>query len=101
VQARRVQDGAELLGEFRVAVDDEEPLPAQEPVDVFGQVARDLRHELRVRVRCDASDLDGTRGKVDGEEDVVRHEPARRPDLDGEEVGGSDHSSMGLEEGAP
>ncbi|MFN7586936.1 MAG: hypothetical protein ACK5UQ_00285 [Planctomycetota bacterium] len=67
----------ERLGELRVAIDDEELLAAQEAIDRVGEVARDLRHERAVGVGGHARDVHGPGGEVDGEQHVVRHQPAR------------------------
>jgi len=74
---------------------------AKEPSDVIGEVARYLGHEGSIRVRGDAGDLDGACGEVDDEEDVVSHEAARRPRLDGEEVGGGDRVGVPSQECPP
>ena len=88
------EDAAELLREQAVVVEDQELLVAQEAVDVIGQVASNLRHELAAGVRSDASNLDHARGVMDHEEHVVGHKPALCPHVYGEEVGGSDDVRM-------
>jgi hypothetical protein len=99
--ARVLEDAHELFGIQRVVVEDQVLLAVKETVDLIGQVARDLCHEVAIRVRGDASDLGHARGVVDHEEHVVRHEPALRPHVDSEEVGGNDDVSVRFEERLP
>ena len=101
VDAGRGEDAVELLRERRRVVDHRESLPMKEPVDLIGEVARDLGHEARVRVRGDAGDLDPTCRVLDGEQHVVRYEPAPRPHVDREEVHAADRIGVRLQEGPP
>jgi hypothetical protein len=96
-----LEDVAELRGELGIAVEDQAPLVAQEALARVGEVSRNLRHECRIRARGHARDLDESARVMDHEQHVVRHQPADGPNIDGEEVGGRNHTGVCLEERAP
>ena len=96
-----LKDAAKLHGELGVAVEDQEPLVAQEALTGVGEVSRDLCHECCIGVRGHTRDLDESARVMDHEQDVVRHEPACGPNIDGKEVGSRNHTGVRLEEGAP
>ena len=86
VDAGDPQNGPELGGEFGVAVTDDEPMPAEEPVHRIGQVPGDLRHEDPVGGGRDTGHVGTPSLQVDEEQDVLRGEPERRPHFRREEV---------------
>ncbi len=88
------KDAAELLREQHVVVDHQELHVAQEAINAVREVARDLRHELAVRMRRDARNVNGSRSVMDHEQYVVSDQAALRPHIDGEEVGGCDDVRM-------
>ena len=96
-----LKDAAKLHGELGVAVEDQEPLVAQEALTGVGEVSRDLCHECCIGVRGHTRDLDESARVMDHEQHGVRHKPACGPNIDGEEVGGRNHTGVRLEERAP
>ena len=64
-------------------------------------VSRDLRHPGLVRVGRHARDMDPAGRHMHEEEDVVRHEAARRPHLSGEEIRRGEHVPVGTNELGP
>ena len=81
---------AEVPGELRVSVQDQEARSAKKAIEGISQVASDLRHEALVRVWCDPSNVHRTRAEVDQEQDVMRDESPSGPDLYGEEISSGD-----------
>ena len=71
--------------------ENQEPLVGKEAVERISQVPSDLHHPRFVWDWCDASDLDTTCGQFNDEEHIEGHKSTRRPDLDREEVGCSQH----------
>jgi len=77
---------AELGSELAVAIDDEEAAAAKKSVALRREASRNLSHEVPVRVRRDAGDLNRAGRVGDDEQDVVGDESACGPDLGREEV---------------
>ena len=71
----------------RVSVQNEVVHAAKEAVFSVGQVSRDLRHPVPMRLTCNARDLYGPGLQLHDEEDDVSDESGHRQYLDGEEVG--------------
>ena len=84
-----------------IAVDDQEPLAEEETVHAIGEVARHLHHQRCVWVRRGPREADASSRELHGAEHVVRDQPARRPDLDGEAVGRSEGAPKRPQERAP
>lgn len=74
---------------------------AQESIDVVRQIPRDLRHERFRRVWSDAGEFHASSREIDGEEDALRLEPARRPHLCGQEVHRRHAAPVHYQESAP
>ena len=89
------QEISERCGVLRVSIENQILLSSQKSVDGIGDVSADLHHPDFVRAGYDPGDLDSACLQLDHEEDVERDEPTQAPDLDGEEVGGSEHVPMG------
>ena len=86
---------------FPSAVKQQEPLVEKKPVDAIDEIARDLHHPRGVGVWRGPGEADAPGGQFDGDEHVDGDEAARRPDLDGEEIGRGEGAPMRAQEGAP
>ena len=83
---RLAQSRAHRRAPLRVAITDQHAMLDQQPVIRGRHRAHDLLHEPLVGMRRRAHDLHATRGQVDHEHGVVRHQAAPRPDLRREEI---------------
>src|ERR1035437_3677153 len=86
---------------LRVAVTDQQAMPDQRPVIGGRQRAYYLAHEPIIGKRGRAEDLYATRGQVDREDRVVRHQAAPRPDLRREEICARDRAPVRPQERLP
>ena len=62
--------------------------PVQKAILAVRQIPGDLRHPLRIRIRCCPRDVHAPRGNIDDEKREVRNQPAGGPYLRCEEVSG-------------
>jgi hypothetical protein len=92
---------AEVLGEDRVLIHDQELLRSKESVDGVREHSGGVDHERAAGVRRRSDDLDRSSRDVDDEERVMRDEAAHRQDLRREEVRRGDGRSVRLEERLP
>jgi hypothetical protein len=84
--SRPAKETAKLLGEERIAVEDELSFAKQEAIACIGEIARDLHHPRAVWLGTDAGDIDASRIELEDEKDVVADEPAEGESFYGEEV---------------
>jgi hypothetical protein len=68
----------------------------QEPPVSHGDVAGHLDHPALIRIWRHTSHMDLATAHMDKEEDIVRHQAARRPHLGCEEIGRLQHIDMGV-----
>ncbi|MCX5736913.1 MAG: hypothetical protein NTZ61_00150 [Proteobacteria bacterium] len=92
----RLQDSSEVFAEQRIAVVDQVPGVAKEPLASSGEVPGDLLHPVPVRLPHDTGDLHRPGLQVDYEQREVAHQPSRSRHLDAEEVRRSDCALVGL-----
>ena len=74
---------------------------SQKPVLDIGGVPHELGDPGAVRGGADTGDLNAARGQLNQDEDREPGQTARRPDLDGEEVGGGEHLPVGRQKLPP
>lgn len=87
--------------EKRIAVNDQVPLAAQEPVNAIRKVSSDLLHPGPVGVASDTCDLHPPSSQIDDKKDEVADQTSDREHFNGEKVGGSNGAPVGLEERRP
>jgi hypothetical protein len=85
-----LNDTAEVVGPLAVAIADENAVAHQEPIDRIGQSPRRLRHEPPIRGGRRAHHMNPSASEIEHEERVIGDQPARSPDLRGEEIGPRD-----------
>ncbi len=73
------QQGSKGSGVLGIAINDQQLLICQEPLDGVGEIPTDLHHPLFTWTGRDSCDVDATRRKLDHEEDVESHETTRCP----------------------
>jgi hypothetical protein len=96
-----LQHDSKRIGVLAVAVNDNESLPVDEPIEGIGQVSSDLHHPFRVRIRRGPGEVHASAGKLNDHENVERDQSAQAPHLDGEEVGGGDAVPVSLDKCLP
>ncbi len=105
-QAHDVRSGAgenvtKLLRVLPVAIQDQVALLEEESVESIGQIVSHLEHEVAVRIRCDAGDVDASSRELQEEQDVIGDEAPGPGHHDREEVGSSQRFPVCLQECAP
>src|SRR5450759_729213 len=68
------QNAAQCVRVFRIPIENQIALAAQEAVVRVGEIARDLRHPPAVGMGSDTSDLHGAVDDIDEEQNVVCHQ---------------------------
>jgi hypothetical protein len=96
-----LEDAAESVGPLGVPIANEDPVVHQEPIDRISQSPRRLRHERRIRGGRRARHVNPSAPEIDHEERVVGDQPARGPDLGGEEVRSGDRAPVSPQERPP
>ena len=87
--------------ELAVSVVDEVLSGREEAPCFHRHVARDLHHPGFMGMRGYACNVDPPTPQVDEKQDVIRHQPAERPYLRGEEVRCDEHVHVRANEGLP
>src|SRR5208282_5435659 len=95
-----MEDGIEVLGEFGIAVVQEEAGIGHGPV-VGGDIAGDLFQPGFIGKTGDASEDDATSLEVEEEQDVESGQAGGGPDFCGEEIGGPEHGLVSADELSP
>ena len=73
----------------------------QRPVYSVSELPSDLKHPHFVGLCGDGSNVNDASGQLDQEWHVVRDQPTKRPDFDGEEVGPYDAAPVGPQKHQP
>src|SRR5271167_347366 len=100
LNAGGVEDRIEVLGEFGIAVVEQEAGIGHGPV-VGGDIAGDLFQPGFIGKRSDASEDDAAGLEMEEEEDVEGGQAGGGPDFSGEEVGGPEHGRVPTDERGP
>src|SRR5208337_1044908 len=98
--ACRVEDGVEILGEFSIAVVEQEASIGHGTVG-GGDVAGDLFQPGFIGKRGDASEDDAAGLEMEKEQDVAGGQACGGPDFSGEEVVGPEHGRVPADECGP
>src|SRR5208283_5692843 len=100
LNAGGLEDGIEVLGEFGIAVVEQEAGIGHGPVG-GGDVAGDLFQPGLVGEWSDASEDDAAGLEMEEEQDVEGGQAGGGPDFSGEEIGGPEHGRVPADELGP
>jgi len=95
------QGPANRRAAFGISVADQDPVATKDTIIRAGQHPRDLKHEGVIRMWRRSHEMHAPRLELDDKERVVRHQPAHRPHLGGEEIRGGDRAPVGGQKRAP
>src|SRR5271166_5408278 len=95
-----MEDGIEVVGEFGIAVVEQEAGIGHGPVG-GGDIAGDLFQPGLVGEWSDASEDDAAGLEVEEEQDVAGGQAGGGPDFSGEEIGGPEHGRVPADELGP